>query len=217
MAREDSEIYIGQRGDGRLITIFEYVDRATNSDHPPEVFCVNCADEGEKQPLTYLPTKHRFVHINVNRDCYQDHRTHDPDHPLTQQTAYREFENGPQYQQPSLEYSLTRRRGDNKLYFDLGAKWASDADLVGVLVEVQHRSGCFSRRLYPRLRIAHYHNYGVFVVFTPTASGRQWFSRRLAQMKNDDVDIGSYTCDNVNWGAMIRPGDDISVFKTEAY
>ena len=215
MSREDSEIYIGKKLDGTLITIFEYLEKVSQLDYPPVVFCPKCADNGEKQPLTFLAEEYRFIHKNIRRDCYQDHRTHDPDHPLTQQTVYRDFHNSRRFDYPDIEYSLDNQTNQSRLRYDIGAKLPHNPNLEGVVVEVQHRSGRFSSRLYRGLKTAHHRNYGVYVIFTPSASQQQWFSRRLERMKSDSVTVGSYNDDTVDLGTMIRPDDDLSVFKTK--
>ena len=213
--REDSEIYIGKQADGRVITVFEYAARETVFGDVGTVFCPNCAADGDEQPLSYLPEECRFVHEHVRRDCYQDHRTHEPDHPLLQQTAYRQLNNSTEYSDSEMEYSLPRLRSDNELWYDIGGKLIHDDDLAGSVIEVQHQSGDFYSRLYSRVKLAHRHNHGVYVIFTSSALYRQWFQRRLVKVKGTDATLGSYGRDSVDFGTMIRPDDDISVFQTK--
>lgn len=216
MRGEDSKIYIGKQSDGSLITVLEYAAMEAGLAQPVELVCPNCAKESEEQPLTYLPDEHRFVHQEVCRDCYQDHRTNERAHPLTKQTLLKILNNRDGYSQPEVEYPLNRWKGDSKLFYDVGVGLPNDDNLEGVLVEIQHQSGGFSSRLPSRIRLAQRRNFGVHVVFTPTASGRQSYRRRLTKMKGENARVGSFSRGTVDVGTMIRPEDDVEALKVES-
>lgn len=216
MPQEDSEIYIGKQANRTVITVFEYATKEMLFEDVGPIFCPNCAEDGDEQPLSYLPEECRFIHENVQRDCYQDHRTHEPNHPLLKQTAYRQLNNDPEFSDSTVEYSLPRQNNDNELWYDAGGKLTHDDDLAGCVVEVQHKSGDFSRRLYSRIKLAHHHNHGVYIVFTSSARYRRWFKRHLVKMKGNDATLGSYSRDQVDLGTMVRPSDEISVLQMES-
>lgn len=143
MRGEDSEIYIGKQSDGTIITVLEYAAMEAGLVQPMELVCPKCAKESEDQLLICLPNEHRFVHQDVCRDCYQDHRTNERAHPLTKQTMFKILNNMGGYTQPEVEYSIDRLRGDSKLFYDVRASLPYDDDLEGVGIEIQHQSGGF--------------------------------------------------------------------------
>lgn len=213
MSREDSEIYIGKQPDGTIMTVLEYAARDAGLNPPPKVSCPNCAADGEHQLLTYDSAERRFIHQDVIRDCYRDDRTHDRDHPLVQQTVYKRLHDDVRYEQADIEYPLTHSQNEHKLWYDVGAKFPYDDSLSGIVVEVQHQAGRFSTRLLSRVRIAHQQNHGVYVIFTPSASMRQSYKRRLTKLKGSRAQVGSYHMNSINLGTMIRPGDDLSILR----
>lgn len=217
MAQEESEIYIARKQDGTLITVQEYAARQAGLNRPSPIFCPHCFSEAdEEQPLTYDTEKCRFVHQRVWRDCYQDDRTTDRDHPLIQQTVFKQLKNDDQYSYTDIEFPLKRWNSCDQLSFDVGAILSEDTDLQGILVEVQHQSGTFSDRLYPRIKDAQKRNYGVYVVFSPSARYQQWFGKRLIKLKGLDARVGLYENGNVDLGTLIHPDDNISLLRTHS-
>lgn len=193
MTWEESEIYIARKRDGTIIAVTEYAAREAGLDKPAPVYCPHCFEEyDEEQPLTYSTKKRRFFHRNVRRDCYQDDRTKDRDHPLIQQTVYKQLKNDDRYSQSEIEYPLKRLENNLGKRFDIGAELTGDTDLQGVVVEVQHKCGNFSRRLHPRVSLAQNCNYGVYIVLSPSARYQQWLRRRMIQIKGSAAQPGSY-------------------------
>lgn len=217
MAREESEIYIGRKPDGTLITVTEYAACEAGLDEPPPIFCQHCLDEhNEMQQLTYDAKKRRFLHRDVQRGCYQDGRTNDRDHPLIQQTVYKQLVNDDRYSQSKIEFPINRWNSNIKLNFDVGGMLPDHDSLQGVLVEIQHQSGTLSKRLFRRLRLAQKRNYGAYVVFSPSARYRSWYSGLFLQVKGYEAEIGKYKNGAVELGTMIQPEDDISALQRES-
>lgn len=217
MAHEESEIYIARKRDGTLITVTEYAAREAGLSKPTPIFCPHCFEEDdEERLLIYDAEKRRFLHQGVSRNCYRDDRTEGRAHSLIQQTAFKQLKNDDCYSHSDMEYPVERWTNTTKLSFDVGAILPRDDDLRGILVEVQHQSGSFSRRLFSRVKLAQKRNYGVHIVFSPSARYQKWFGGRLIKMKGYGAQFGSYDSCKVDLGTMIRPEDDRNVLRTKS-
>lgn len=201
---EDSSIFVGTTIQGQYFTVSDYAAaEAANIEALPVLYCPHCLEEkGEPQELVFHEGSEggRFVHKSTDRDCFRDDRCKDRNHPLLVQTILAEWQNSDRHWDVELEYAIR----DNN--FDCGAKVES-GDLDGVVAEIQHQCSMFRKRIRRKIRVAHRHNHGIYVVFSPSSDDWTWFRNLLRRHFDGPANVGSYENGRLHVGTMISPGE----------